>query len=247
MQPFEKLTKQEWGRGLHRLCEDLPLSLDGVDDERRGEKVAKIREIIASQWARTIEIARCHGPESIVIQERVSEMNTILQGLMKDYAQVLSFAPNPDLSTTAGVTDMVNLKIGSPNDSSTTESPSSEKEVPFDFKFLQVGDDVWTVLQARCFEKKNDKHSSPVYENHCSTEFFPIRPFWLDLLSAFQGGPQWRFSGWLCSLPELCRMVAFQDALLCLVQPVLRVYAVTTALGLGLYPWPCFWATMIFP
>lgn len=146
-QPFKQFQTQEWGGGLQQLCEELPLSLDGVDDDQGGEKVANIRQAIAAQWARTIDMARSHGPESIIIKERVSEMNTILQGLMKDYAQVLSFAPDPDLSTAAGPTVMENEKVGSPSESSTTESPSSENQVPFDFKFLQVGDDVWTVLQ----------------------------------------------------------------------------------------------------
>ena len=110
----------------------------------------KIRVNIASQWARTIDMARSHGSESIIIKERMSEMNTILESLIKDYAQVLSFAPSPDLSTTPGSTDMDDLKIGSPSESSTTESPSSGTQIPFDFKFLQVGEDVWTVLQVRC-------------------------------------------------------------------------------------------------
>eukprot|EP00435_Cladocopium_sp_Y103_P031538 s46_g8.t1 len=145
--PWHKLALQEWGRGLHQLCEEIPLVLDGVADERSGDKVQNIRKNIASQWARTIEMAREHGPDSIIIKERISEMNLVLDKLIREYAQVLAFSPDPDLSRIPVPKDMESPKTGSPSESSMASSPSGDQK-PFDIKFLQVGDDVWTVLQS---------------------------------------------------------------------------------------------------
>ena len=132
--------------------EDLPLALDGVDDHEHGKKVQRIRLMITSQWARTMDFASQHGVENVMSKERQCELESILQKLLLEYSQVLSFAPEPDLKRFVQPEPeprTCDWGVKSPASSSTgPTSPSVSDQIPFDVNFFQAaGDDVWTVLQ----------------------------------------------------------------------------------------------------
>ena len=138
---------QDWEKRLRDFCDKVPLN------DRDGPPCIKeIREAVASQWARAIECGRIHGYESPILNDRFTEIRTILNGLMQEYAQTIVFAPHPDLKaygskTTDSTTDVPATEPSTPSGSSVASSAASAEQIPFDVKFLQVGSDVWTVLQ----------------------------------------------------------------------------------------------------
>ena len=123
--------------------------MDDVSDREKGDQIKQVRLLIAAQWARTLEVARVEGPDSVATQERQKELRTIVDWLLQEFAQVLAFAPEPDLTKVVspdGTACHAPLS-SSPSGSSTSGSPSSGDQAPFDIKFLQAGSDVWTVFQ----------------------------------------------------------------------------------------------------
>ena len=120
--------------------------MDEVSDREKGDQTKQVRLLIAAQWARTVE-----GPESVAAQERKTELQTIVCTVLEEFAQVLAFAPEPDLSkvvSPAADDTACNSSVSaSPSSSLASGSPSSCDEAPFDIKFLRAGSDVWTVFQ----------------------------------------------------------------------------------------------------
>ena len=125
--------------------------MDEVSDREKGDQTKQVRLLIAAQWARTLEVARVEGPESVAAQERKTELQTIVCTVLEEFAQVLAFAPEPDLSKVASPaaddTACNSSVSASPSSSLASGSPSSCDEAPFDIKFLRGGSDVWTVFQ----------------------------------------------------------------------------------------------------
>lgn len=140
---------QEWKHCLVDHCEKLPLALDEVSDREKGDQTKQVRLLIAAQWARTLEVARVEGPESVAAQERKKELQAIVCTVLEEFVQVLAFAPEPDLSkvVSPAADDTACNSSASPSSSLASGSPSSCDEAPFDIKFLRAGSDVWTVFQ----------------------------------------------------------------------------------------------------
>lgn len=146
---------------MRKLLDALPLDLDGVDDQTHSQDVRTIRLTIVSQWAKCFELWRRDGDQSQCVIDRVREQQDILRGIIQEYSQVMAFAPDPLLPKSAGEQQMHgSFSTGgspseSPGDASSLGTPTSlspsdgsAPEVAFEIKFLQAGDDVWTVLQA---------------------------------------------------------------------------------------------------
>lgn len=107
-------------------------------------------------WARVGDVAGKFGINDPRVKEYAKSMEVALNKLVADHGQVLSFAPSPDLEAMfpekgkdmTPITDQT-----SPSTSVTSGSPETNF-VPHDFKFLQVGFDVWTILEV-WFNEKN--------------------------------------------------------------------------------------------
>lgn len=141
---------KDWEKKVVELCDDVPLDSNDQDvNQRHHQSLGKARLHVASQWARLLQKAIDCGYDREVMEEKLRLMGYSLNKIMKEYAQVIPFAPDPkvnlDQNTKTG-------EIKTPSSTTSSESPLAgssldKNTVPFEMKFLQVGHDVWTVLQ----------------------------------------------------------------------------------------------------
>ncbi len=98
-------------------------------------------------WARVLHIARQYGKDDERAKIYWKEFAATVEKLASDHGQVLSFAPSPTPDLLPSNPEAA-IVLPSPESSgSSTASPTSGAFVEHDFKFLQVGSDVWTALQ----------------------------------------------------------------------------------------------------
>lgn len=149
------ISFQEWEDIVNRECENAPLG-EGTG-QCLDANVQKIRGLIASQWARIIQLARDHGPNATVVKDHVTTMHRVLRKIMQEYCQVIPFGPDPNLDLVPYNSDVSSDQSVSVVTPGTTSSKSSsvssspgDDQIAFDMKFLQCHDDVWTVLHVIC-------------------------------------------------------------------------------------------------
>ncbi len=142
------------------LCDAVPLDLNDQDvNQKHHQALGKARLHVASQWARLLQKAIDCGYDREVMEEKLRLMGYSLNKIMKEYAQVIPFAPDPEVNLDQQ-TDLVKSDENLTPKSSTTSVASpltgsslDKNSVPFEMKFLQVGHDVWTVLQVSLCSK----------------------------------------------------------------------------------------------
>lgn len=103
-------------------------------------------------WARVLHIARQYGKDDERAKTYWKEFAETVEKLAREHGQVLAFAPSPTPDSLPSNPEAAIVLTSPESSGSSTSSPNSMAFVEHDFKFLQVGNDVWTVLQARTVE-----------------------------------------------------------------------------------------------
>lgn len=131
---------------LFGLCDRVPLERDD-DDLLRTQEVNEVRTRVASMWARALHIARQYGKDDERAKVYLHDCESAIVKLAREHGQILAFAPSPDPEFLFPSNPEVVL-VASPNSSASSPATSpGTMFVEHDFKFLQVENDVWTVLQ----------------------------------------------------------------------------------------------------
>lgn len=124
----------------------MPLERDD-DDLLRTHEVNRVRTTVASMWARALHIARQYGKDDERAKVYLNDCEAAIAKVAREHGQILAFAPSPDPDFLFPSNPEVAI-VSSPNSSASSPAASpSTTFVEHDFKFLQVENDVWTVLQ----------------------------------------------------------------------------------------------------
>ncbi len=98
-------------------------------------------------WARALHIARQYGKDDERAKIYLLDCEAAIAKLAREHGQILAFAPSPDPDTL--LPSNPEAAVASSPDSFASSPAGSPNTlfVEHDFKFLQVGHDVWTVIQ----------------------------------------------------------------------------------------------------
>ena len=112
------------------------------ENPERLAAVAKVRCSIASQWARLLHRAQSFGSSDIGVTAHLEFLEATISKLAEEHGQTMVFCPPPQVKDLYPPPGQVVLSPES------TDTPAPEETfVDHEFKYLQVGNDVWTVLQ----------------------------------------------------------------------------------------------------
>eukprot|EP00435_Cladocopium_sp_Y103_P054798 s988_g18.t1 len=119
------------------------------DDEESPERLAAlslVRCSIAAQWARLLHRAKSFGISDPRVKSEVEFLEATVSKFAQENGSIMAFSPSPQIEDRyPRPGELVPSPQGS--ESSSTSPASEETWVDHEFKFLQIGNDVWTVLQ----------------------------------------------------------------------------------------------------
>ena len=135
--------RQDWVPRVQSLIDEVPLSMDedGENPERRAA-LGRVRCSIASQWARLLHRAQLFGSSDAGVTAHLEFLEATIAKIAQEHGQTMAFCPSPQLK------DLYPRPGDLVLSPATSDTPAAEETyVDHDFKYLQVGNDVWTVLQ----------------------------------------------------------------------------------------------------
>lgn len=128
---------------VQSLIDEVPLSMD--EDEENPERLAalaRVRSSIASQWARLMHRAELFGSSDAGVTAHLEFLEATISKIAQEHGQTMAFCPSPQLKDRYPRPGELVLPLDN------SDTPAAEETfVDHEFKYLQIGNDVWTVLQ----------------------------------------------------------------------------------------------------